>query len=89
MLANLHYAKDLGYQSQKSLVSIGYHSFGEIMHEHWEHKKRRSGGMSNTEIDSWYDLAIKNGAIGGKLVGAGGGGFLMFMARDRNLLRKQ
>lgn len=88
MLANLHYAKDLGYQSQKALLASDTILFGEIMHEHWEHKKRRSGGMSNTEIDSWYDLAIKNGAIGGKLVGAGGGGFLMFMARDRNLLRK-
>ena len=43
--------------------------------------------MSNPKIDDWYQLAIKNGAIGGKLVGAGGGGFLMFMARDRNQLR--
>ena len=57
------------------------------MHEHWEHKKRRSGGMSNPKIDEWYELGMKNGAIGGKLVGAGGGGFLMFMARDRNKLR--
>jgi D-glycero-alpha-D-manno-heptose-7-phosphate kinase len=58
------------------------------MHEHWEHKKRRSGGMSNPEIDEWYELAMKNGAVGGKLVGAGGGGFLMFMAHDRNKLRQ-
>ena len=61
--------------------------FGELMNEHWEHKKLRSGGMSNPQIDDWYDLAMKNGAIGGKLVGAGGGGFLMFMAQDRNKLR--
>ena len=52
------------------------------MHEHWEHKKRRSGGMSNPQIDEWYELGRKNGAIGGKLVGAGGGGFLMFYAED-------
>jgi D-glycero-alpha-D-manno-heptose-7-phosphate kinase len=58
------------------------------MHEHWEHKKRRSGGMSNPQIDAWYDLAMKNGAVGGKLVGAGGGGFLMFYAEDRNRLRR-
>jgi D-glycero-alpha-D-manno-heptose-7-phosphate kinase len=62
--------------------------FGELMHEHWEHKKRRSGGMSNPKIDEWYQLAVNNGAIGGKLVGAGGGGFLMFMAKDRTQLRK-
>ena len=58
------------------------------MHEHWENKKRRSGGMSNLDIDNWYSLAMKNGAIGGKLVGAGGGGFLMFMAKDKVKLRK-
>ena len=52
------------------------------MHEHWEHKKRRSGGMSNPQIDEWYELGRRNGALGGKLVGAGGGGFLMFYAED-------
>ena len=62
--------------------------FGEIMHEHWEHKKRRSGGMSNPRINEWYELGMKHGAIGGKLVGAGGGGFLMFLAKDRTELRR-
>ena len=62
--------------------------FGELLHEHWEHKKRRSDGMSNPKIDEWYELGLKSGAIGGKLVGAGGGGFLLFMARDRNTLRR-
>lgn len=57
------------------------------MHEHWENKKKRSGGMSNKEIDAWYDLALKNGAVGGKVVGAGGGGFLMFMANNPGRLR--
>jgi len=57
------------------------------MHEHWEHKKRRSNGISNPRIDEWYELGKKNGAVGGKLVGAGGGGFLMFYAYDRNNLR--
>ena len=57
------------------------------MHEHWEHKRRRSKGMSNPQIDEWYDLGKKSGALGGKLVGAGGGGFLMFYAEDRNRLR--
>jgi len=87
MLNNLHYVKDLGYRSRDALVDGKTKLFGELMHEHWEHKKRRSGGMSNPKIDEWYELGMKNGAIGGKLVGAGGGGFLMFMAHDRNKLR--
>lgn len=88
MLNNLHYVKDLGYRSKAALVSGDTNRFGELMHEHWEHKKKRSGGMSNPQIDAWYELGMKNGAIGGKLVGAGGGGFLMFMAHDRNKLRR-
>lgn len=88
MLDNLHYVKDLGYKSKDALESGNAVLFGELMHEHWENKKRRSGSMSNSQIDEWYELALKNGAIGGKLVGAGGGGFLMFMANDRNKLRK-
>lgn len=87
MLANLHYVKELGYRSKDALESGNTELFGELMHEHWEHKKRRSGGMSNPKIDEWYELGMKNGAVGGKLVGAGGGGFLMFMAHDRNRLR--
>jgi D-glycero-alpha-D-manno-heptose-7-phosphate kinase len=88
MLANLHYVKELGLRSKAALESGDTNLFGELMHEHWEHKKRRSGGMSNPKIDEWYKLAMNNGAIGGKLVGAGGGGFLMFMAKDRNRLRQ-
>ena len=87
MLKNLHYVKDLGYRSKEALESGNTVLFGELMHEHWEHKKRRSGGMSNPKIDEWYELGMKNGAVGGKLVGAGGGGFLMFMAHDKNKLR--
>jgi D-glycero-alpha-D-manno-heptose-7-phosphate kinase len=87
MLKNLHYVKDLGYRSKGALEDGNTMLFGDLMHEHWEHKKRRSGGMSNPKIDEWYELGMKNGAVGGKLVGAGGGGFLMFMAHDRNKLR--
>ena len=87
MLKNLHYVKELGHRSKQALEKGNTHLFGELMHEHWEHKKRRSGGMSNPKIDEWYELGVKNGAVGGKLVGAGGGGFLMFMAEDRNRLR--
>ena len=52
------------------------------MHEHWEFKRTRSAGMSNPQIDHWYELGRANGAVGGKLVGAGAGGFLLFYARD-------
>jgi D-glycero-alpha-D-manno-heptose-7-phosphate kinase len=88
MLNNLHFIKDLGYRSEEALKSGNTSLFGELMHEHWEHKKHRSVGMSNEKIDHWYELGMKNGASGGKLVGAGGGGFLMFMAHDRNKLRQ-
>ena len=88
MLRNLDYVKTLGYRSKEALESGDTYLFGELMHEHWEHKKCRSGGMSNPKIDEWYEVALKNGAVGGKLVGAGGGGFLMFYAKDRNLLRQ-
>jgi len=87
MLRNLHFVKELGYRSKMALEAGKVAQFGELMHEHWEHKKRRSSGMSNPKIDEWYELGMKNGAVGGKLVGAGGGGFLMFCAADRNKLR--
>src|SRR5712692_5983723 len=82
MLQNLHYVKELGLRSREALENGDPALFGELMHEHWEHKKRRSCGMSNPQIDEWYELARRNGAIGGKLVGAGGGGFLLFYSED-------
>jgi D-glycero-alpha-D-manno-heptose-7-phosphate kinase len=88
MIQNLHYVKELGVRSQKVLESGKPAEFAEIMHDHWLHKKQRSRGMSNSQIDEWYELGRKNGAIGGKLVGAGGGGFLMFYAEDRKRLRQ-
>lgn len=87
MLANLDYVKQLGLDSRDLLERGDARAFGAVLHEHWEHKKRRSGGMSNPKIDEWYDLGRRNGAIGGKLVGAGGGGFLMFYAEDQQRLR--
>ena len=87
MLNNLHFVKEIGYLSKDALESGNTDKFGELMHQHWEHKKKRSGGMSNQDIDTWYQTALKNGAIGGKVVGAGGGGFLMFMANDAAKLR--
>jgi D-glycero-alpha-D-manno-heptose-7-phosphate kinase len=88
MLANLHYVKTMAYQSREALELGDLTRFGQLLHEHWEHKKRRSQGISNPNIDKWYTLAMSNGAIGGKLVGAGGGGFLMFYAANRSRLRQ-
>lgn len=87
MLENLHYVKDLGLQSREALEQGRINEFGELMHEHWEHKKRRSAGMSNPQIDEWYELGRKSGAVGGKLVGAGGGGFLLFCSNEHRRLR--
>ena len=87
MVKNLHTVKEMGLRSQQLLETGQPREFGELLHEHWEHKKRRSGGMTNPQIDEWYELGRMHGAIGGKLVGAGGGGFLMFYAEDRTRLR--
>ncbi len=87
MLNNLHYVKELGLRSQEALNAGRTTEFGALLHEHWLHKRKRSKGISNSKIDEWFDLGRKNGALGGKLVGAGGGGFLMFYAEDRNRLR--
>lgn len=88
MVDNLHFVKELGYQSKEALEAGDLVRFAELMNVHWEHKKKRSGGMSNNEIDHWYQLARANGALGGKLIGAGGGGFLMFYAEDKTRLRR-
>ena len=87
MIENLHFVKDLGLQSQVALESGNLHEFARLMDVHWQRKKQRSGGMSNPRINEWYDLALANGALGGKLIGAGGGGFLMFYAEEKAKLR--
>ena len=83
MIENLHFVKQLGYASKAALEGGDLRGFGELMHEHWERKRARTIGMSNGEIDKYYELARANGAIGGKLIGAGGGGFLMFYTEDK------
>jgi D-glycero-alpha-D-manno-heptose-7-phosphate kinase len=88
MMRNLDFVKKLGYESKEALEAGDLKRFGQLMDVHWQHKKKRSGNMSNPIIDRWYSKAMKNGAIGGKLVGAGGGGFLMFYTESPNELRK-
>lgn len=87
MIDNLHFVKQLGYQSRDLFEKGDLHGFAELMHVHWEHKKKRSSGMSNPQIDEFYELARKNGAVGGKLIGAGGGGFLLFYTEEKTRLR--
>jgi D-glycero-alpha-D-manno-heptose-7-phosphate kinase len=87
MMENLHFVKDLGLQSQCALEAGDLREFARLMDVHWQRKKQRSGAMSNPKINGWYDLAMANGALGGKLIGAGGGGFLMFYADDKARLR--
>ncbi len=87
MLDNLHFTKELGYKSLEALETGHLEEFARLMDVHWQRKKNRSAGMSNPRINEWYDLAMANGALGGKLIGAGGGGFLMFYADDKTELR--
>ena len=88
MLENLHFIKQLGQCIKLALEQGDTRRFGHLMHEHWLHKQNRSPGTSNDGINRCYEVGRENGAIGGKLVGAGGGGFLLFYAEDRVLLRR-
>jgi D-glycero-alpha-D-manno-heptose-7-phosphate kinase len=81
MLENLHRTKALGYQIHSLLRKGELEGYAELMHEHWEHKRRRSPGMTSERIDRLYEQARRSGTIGGKLVGAGGGGFLLVYTR--------
>jgi D-glycero-alpha-D-manno-heptose-7-phosphate kinase len=87
MMENLHLVKELGHQSQAALESDNLPEFARLMDVHWQRKKERSRSMSNPDINAWYDCAMANGALGGKIIGAGGGGFLMFYAKDKARLR--
>jgi D-glycero-alpha-D-manno-heptose-7-phosphate kinase len=88
MTSNLHMVKELGYKSKEALEQGDLGRFAALMHEHWENKKKRSTGMTNLRINELYDLARENGALGGKLIGAGGGGFLMFYSEEKARLRR-
>jgi D-glycero-alpha-D-manno-heptose-7-phosphate kinase len=88
MIDHLHQIKQFGFESKAALETGDLRRFAAIMHEHWERKKYRSKAMTNSQIDEYYQLARDNGALGGKLIGAGGGGFLMVYCEDKTRLRR-
>lgn len=77
VLDSLHRTKEMGYRIREVLEAGSVDEFGHLLHEHWLNKKRRSALISDGRIDRWYEIARATGAIGGKVIGAGGGGFLM------------
>lgn len=77
-LEAMHRIKEIGIEIKNALIEKDIQSLGELFHLHWLEKKRISQKMSSSQIDDWYELARKNGAIGGKIMGAGGGGFFVF-----------
>jgi D-glycero-alpha-D-manno-heptose-7-phosphate kinase len=87
LLENMHRVKERGLASKEALEQGELRTFAKLMHEHWKEKRQRSPGMSNDRINEWYDLGLANGALGGKLVGAGGGGFLLFYTEDKQRVR--
>lgn len=78
MLENLHMVKELGQASREALERGDTTEFARLMHTHWTYKRNRSASMTNATINDCYEAGRASGAIGGKLVGAGGGGFLLF-----------
>jgi D-glycero-alpha-D-manno-heptose-7-phosphate kinase len=88
MLDNLHRIKEIGLETREVLQAGDTRAFARLMDDHWKTKRARTAGISNDAIDDWYELAMHNGGLGGKLVGAGAGGFLLFFASDPARLRE-
>ena len=88
MIKSLQATVELGREIKAQLTAGNIGAFGDLMHTHWLNKRKRSVGMSNSDIDRWYDMARAGGARGGKIVGAGGGGFLLLYADDPSQLRQ-
>jgi len=84
VLNSLHYIKDSGYKILDIVESGNITDLGHMFDEHWKYKKRLAKGISNPQFDEIYDIAMKNGALGGKISGAGGGGFFLFYCEENH-----
>jgi D-glycero-alpha-D-manno-heptose-7-phosphate kinase len=84
----LHEAKEIGFATKDALEAGDLNLFGSLLSEQWEIKKRRSSKASSGEIDNLYRLGMASGALGGKLIGAGGGGFLLFLSPDKEKISR-
>lgn len=80
VVVRLDRIKEIGFEIREAVARGDIRRFGELMDVHWQTKKQLSGQISTSDIDTWYETALANGALGGKLMGAGGGGFLLFYA---------
>lgn len=89
VLESLHFIKEIGEKITKCLKKGDINGFGKLLNTHWEYKLRLSDKVSNEDINRWYLKGMVGGALGGKLIGAGGGGFLLFCCPgDKKNLRK-
>lgn len=88
MTDNLHFTKELGLRTKVALENNQLDVFANLMNEHWHHKKKRSKNMSNDKINEYFEVGLRSGAYAGKVIGAGGGGFIMFYAENKRSLRK-
>ena len=86
MILNLDRVKEMGMDTKYILEKGNLQDYGYLLNDHWNHKKKRSSKMTNKFINRLYDFGLNNGAIGGKLIGAGGGGFLIFFSKNSKQL---
>jgi D-glycero-alpha-D-manno-heptose-7-phosphate kinase len=89
MIKNLDKVKKMGKECSDLLKDKRFDEYGKLMNEHWILKKERSKAMSNKKIDELYEFGINNGSNGGKIIGAGGGGFILFQSHNPTILRKK
>ena len=84
IINSMHKIKNIGKQIKNTLLNDDIDNFGYLLNEHWLTKKSISNQMSSSNIDNWYNIGIQNGALGGKIMGAGGGGFFLFCVKPEN-----
>ncbi len=90
VIQGMHQIKKIGLEIKEAFEKEDLETFGKLLDQHWQTKKTLSDKMTQDRIDQWYEVAKKNGALGGKLMGAGGGGFFMFYCNNgKNGFRKR